>query len=108
MEKVPNFWISSFSKGHVELTSLLSEIAESPDTAPKWLSEGITYLLLETKDTKKSRKLQTYHLFPRYIQTPHRYLTERTYIFMENNNAFPLAQRKGEGGGGRGERLLWV
>ena len=55
IDKIPNFWTSSLSKGHEKLTSLLSVIVESPDTAPKWLSEGITYLSLKTKDTKNPK-----------------------------------------------------
>ena len=42
MDKIPNFCISSFSKGHEKLASLLSELVESSDTAPKWLSESST------------------------------------------------------------------
>ena len=42
MYKIPNFCISSFSKGHEKLASLLSELVESSDTAPKWLSESST------------------------------------------------------------------
>ena len=36
MDKIPNFWISYFSKGHENLTSLLAEIVEYPDTLPFW------------------------------------------------------------------------
>ena len=52
MDKIPNFWISSLSKGDEKLASLLSEIVESPDTAPKWLSKGVTYPSPKTKGTK--------------------------------------------------------
>ena len=52
MDKITNIWISSLSKGHEKLASLLSEMVESPDAAPKWLSKGITNLLSKTKDTK--------------------------------------------------------
>ena len=48
MNKIPNFWISSLSIGHEKLASLLSEIVEALDTAPKWLPEGITYLSPKT------------------------------------------------------------
>ena len=67
IDKIPNFWISSLSKGHEKLESLSSEIVESPDTSPKWLSKGITYLSLKTKDIKD------YHLFNHYIQSTHIY-----------------------------------
>ena len=38
-DKTPNFWISSLSKALEKIASLLSEIVESSDTAPKWLSK---------------------------------------------------------------------
>ena len=41
MDKIPNFWISYFSKGHENLTSLLVEIVEYPDTLPLKLSHII-------------------------------------------------------------------
>ena len=41
MDKKPNFWISSLSKVHEKLASLLSETVESPDAALEWLSEDI-------------------------------------------------------------------
>ena len=43
VDKIPNIWISFLSEGHEKLASLLSEIAKSPGTAAKWLSEDITY-----------------------------------------------------------------
>ena len=35
MDKIPNLWISSLSKGHEKLALLLSEIAEPLEAAPK-------------------------------------------------------------------------
>ena len=55
MNKIPNFWISSLSIGHEKLASLLSEIVEALDTAPKWLPEGITYLSPKTRATKNPK-----------------------------------------------------
>ena len=55
MDKIPNFSICSLSKGHVKRASLFYEIFEYPDTALKWLSEGITYLSPKTKVTKNPR-----------------------------------------------------
>ena len=55
MGEIPNFWISSLSRGYEKLAQLLSETFESPDTAPKWVFEGITYLSIKIKDTKNSK-----------------------------------------------------
>ena len=55
MGEIPNFWISSLSRGYEKLAQLLSETFESPDTAPKWVFEGITYLSIKIKDTKNPK-----------------------------------------------------
>ena len=47
MNKITNTWISSLPKGHEKLASLLSEIVESPDAAPKWLSKDITNFFIQ-------------------------------------------------------------
>ena len=93
MDKIPNFWISCLSKGHEKLASLLSEIVESPDTALKWLSEGITYLSPKTKDIKNPKNYRPITCLTTTYKLLTSILTERTYTFMENNNAFPLEQK---------------
>ena len=84
MDKIPNFWISSFSKGHEKLASPLSEIVESPDTASKWLSEVVTHCSLKTKDTKNPKNYRhitclttTYKLLTTSVLTESKYGSNR-------------------------------
>ena len=93
MDKIPNFWISSLYKGYEKLASLLSEIVESPDAAPKWLSEGITYILPKTKDTENPQNYRPITCLTTTYKLLTSILAERTYTFMENNNTFPLKQK---------------
>ena len=90
MNKIPNFWISSLFKGHEKLVSLLPEIVEFPDKAPKWLSEGIRYLSPKTKDTKNPKNYRPITCLTTAYKLLTSILTERTYTFMENDKAFPL------------------
>lgn len=80
------------TKGHSKLASLLSDIVEIPEKVPKWLSEGLSYFLLKTTDTKKHK---TYRPIT-YLSTTYKILTseltERTYTFMETNEAFLFEQ----------------
>ena len=90
MDKIPNFWISLLTKGHQKLTSLLSEIVESPDTSPNWLSEGIIYLSPKTKDTKNPINYRPITCLTTAYKLLVSILTEITSTFLENNNAFAL------------------
>ena len=93
MDKITNFWISSLFKGHEKLVSLLPEIVEFPDKAPKWLSEGISYLSPKTKDTKNPKNYRPIICLTATYKLLTSILTERTYTFMENDKAFPLKQK---------------
>lgn len=53
--KIPNFWLHALSNGHSKLASLLSDIFEITEKAPKWLPKGVTYLSLKTADTKNPK-----------------------------------------------------
>ena len=108
MDKVPNFWISSLSVSEkkftsiMRITSILYEIVESPDRAPKWLSEGITYLSPKTKNTKNPQNSRPSTFLTSTHNLLTSFLTKRSYTFMENNNAFPNSAE------GVYKRLLWV
>ena len=73
----------------MRITSILYEIVESLDTAPKWLSEGITHLSPKTKNTKNPKNARPIIFLTSTYNLLTSFLTERTYTFMENNNAFP-------------------
>ena len=76
--------LSSLSKGHEKLSSLLSEIVESPNTAPKWLSEGTIHLPPKTKDTKNPKNYRPITCLITTYKLLTSILAERTYTFMED------------------------
>ena len=69
-------------------------MVESPDTAPKWFSEGSTYLSPKTKDTKSPKTYRPITCLTTTYKLLTSNLTERTSAFMENNSAFPLEQKE--------------
>ena len=93
IDKIPNVWLHAVAEGHLKLATLLSDIVEIPGKAPKWLSEGVTYHLLKTKDTKnhKTYRPTTCQSTTNKICTS--VLSERTYTYMETNEAFPFEQK---------------
>ena len=93
IDKVPNFWLSHMSAMHKLLAKQMSEIISEPDKTPKWLAEGITYLLAKTPETTNAKNFRpvtclttTYKILPSV-------LTDRMYTFMEANKLFPLEQK---------------
>ena len=93
-KKQYNFWVSSLSKGREKLASLLSKKVESPDTTPKWHSEGITYLSPNTKNTKNPKNCRPINWLTTTYTLLTSILTERTCTFMKNNNTFPLERKE--------------
>ena len=93
IDQVLNYWLNSLNKGHYILASLLSDTVKDWEDSPAWLSEGMTYLLPTTYDTVNAKNYRpitcvctTYKLLTSII-------TERTYVFMETTNLFPIEQK---------------
>lgn len=51
-DKVPNFWLKSLTSIHQDLANAYTNVIEHPEEMPTWLTEGITYLLPKSEDTK--------------------------------------------------------
>ena len=66
---------------------------ETPENAPDWLSEGITYLLPKTKETKNPKNYRPITCLTTTYKLLTSILTERTYNFMESNELFPIEQK---------------
>ena len=95
IDKILNFWLHVPSKGHYKLVSLLSNIVEVPEKAPKRLSESKTYLLLKTIDWKGLTTIDQPHLEngKTIYQMITSLLIEKINVFMETNEGFHLEQK---------------
>ena len=49
---IANFWIKNLTSIHEKLTTAYNDILKHPETSPDWLTEGLSYLLPKTKETK--------------------------------------------------------
>ena len=108
VDNIYNFWVSSLSDRNGKLASLLSEIVESHEAAPKWLSESIKYLSPKTKDIKNPKNYRPTTCLTTTWKLLTSILTERTYTFMENNNMFPLEQKECKKGSYGYKDLLFI
>ena len=93
IDKVPNFWLSHMSAMHKLLAKQMSEIISEPDLTPKWLAEGITYLLAKTPETTNAKNFRPITCLSTTYKILTSVLTDRMYTFMEANKLFPLEQK---------------
>ena len=45
-----------------------TNILQNPETAPQWLTEGITYLLPKSQETQNPKKLSTNYMLDNHLQ----------------------------------------
>ena len=92
MEQIPNFWLDTLWSTHTQLAINFNNVMRDPTLAPKWLCQGITYLLPKRKDIKNPKNYRPVT----YLSTLYKLLTsilaERTYKRMEQQDIFPIEQ----------------
>ena len=93
IDKVPNFWLSHMSAMHKLLAKQMSEIISEPDKIPKWLAEGITFLLAKTPETTNAKNFRPIACLSATFIILTSVLTDRMYTFMEASNLFPSEQK---------------
>ena len=91
VDKIPNFWLNCLTSTHKQMALNFTNILQSPETAPEWLTQGTTYLL---------PNLLTFFLTST--------ITERMYTFLEENSILPKEQKgcKGNSYGCKDQLLI--
>ena len=94
IDKKPNFWLNSLLSSHENVAQSLNYIMERPEETPDWLTEGLTYLLPKTDDTKNPKN---YRPITSCLTTTYKLLTsiitERMHNFLETNSILPQEQK---------------
>ena len=93
IDKVANFWLNALSSSHVLFTSLLNEIMQNPEKTPESMSEGTTYLLAKTNDTKDPKNYRSITCLSATYKLLTSVLTDRTYSHLKQKDLFPLEQK---------------
>ena len=66
---------------------------ETPGSAPKWFTEGITYLLAKTQETSNPKNYRPITCLTTTYKILTSIITNRIYRFLEENNLFPEEQK---------------
>ena len=51
IDKIPNFWLNVLTETHVEMAQQYNDMMKQPNKFPKWLVQGLTYLLPKSDET---------------------------------------------------------
>ena len=73
---------------------LLDKIIQNPEKIPEWMCEGITYLLAKSNDTKDPKNYRPITCLSTNYKLLTSVLTDRTYSHLEQNDLFPLEQKR--------------
>ena len=93
IDKIPNFWLNSLSAIHEPLTSFINEILLNPYDIPDWITEGVTYLLPKSEDTKNPKNYRPITCLTTSYKLITSVLTDRMYTFLDRNHILPNEQK---------------
>ena len=93
IDKVPNFWLNTFSSSHVTFTSLQNEIMQNLEETPEWMCEETTYLLAKGNDTKDPKNYPPFTCLSTTYKLLTSVPTDRAYSYLVENDLFPLEQK---------------
>ena len=90
IDKVPNFFLTALSPCHVTFTSLLNEIMQNPEKTPEWMCD----MLAKNNGTKDLKNYWLTTCLSTTYKLLTSVLTDKTYLHLEQNDLFPLEQKR--------------
>ena len=93
VDKIPNFWMHTLTSVHTHLAKTLSYYMNNPTELPAWVTEGVTYLLAKSSDTKKPQNFRPITCLTTTYKLLTSILTNRMYTHIEQNDILPTEQK---------------
>jgi len=90
---VANFWLKSITSLHQDLCEALNAIITAPESCPAWLTNGTTYLLPKTEDTRVLKNYRPITCLPTTYKILTSILTEKIYEHLDSNGLLPIEQK---------------
>ena len=84
---------NTLTSSHKPLTFFLNLILEDNGEIPEWLTEGVTYLLPKSEDTKNPKNYRPITCLTTTYKLLTSTMTERMYTFLEKNSVLPTEQK---------------
>jgi len=93
IDGVANYWIKHMTSLHDALAKAFNESIENPENCPAWLTNGTTFLLPKTEETKVPKNYRPITCLPTTYKILTSILTEKLYEHLETNNLLPTEQK---------------
>ena len=93
VDQIPNFWLYSPTPINNHLVHCFTTILQNPDVMPDWLTEGITYLLPKSQQTKNPKNYRPITCLTMMYKLLTSILTNRMYSLLEQNQLVPQEQK---------------
>ena len=93
IDKIPNFWLNSLTEVHENLKNSFNKIITSVENVPDWLTEGITYLLPKSNDTRNPKNYRPITCLTTTYKILTSIITDRMYKFLDENSILPHEQK---------------
>ena len=84
-DKIPNFWLKTFTCSHEDIAHCYSNILHKPGESPLWLTNGVTYLLPKTEETTKPKNYRPITCLPTLYKILTSIIADRTYKYLDEN-----------------------
>ena len=92
-DKIPNFWLNTFTSAHDDHAKMFNKAVLEPESAPAWLTKGITYLHPKSNETENPKNYRPITCLTTLYKILTSIITERTYTFLDANDLLPTEQK---------------
>lgn len=93
IDNIHNYWYKKFTCVHEQLTKQLNDLIEHPEEMPEFLTQGITYMLPKTEDTKNPAKYRPITCLPTIYKILTACITNQIYKYCEEKGIMTEQQK---------------
>lgn len=92
-DKVQNFWIKKLHASHEPLARAFSKAIDDPTSMPKYITEGVTYLLFKKGSPTEPKNYRPITCLPTCYKLLTSIISNKIYFHCETNNIFSFEQK---------------
>ena len=93
LDKIPNFWLKNIEELHSDMAREYTIMIKEPNSCPDWLTQGLTFLIPKSNDTNEAKNYRPITCLPTMYKTLTSIITDRTYLYLEENRLLPNEQK---------------
>ena len=95
LDKIPNFWLKNIEELHSDMAREYTVMIKEPNSFPEWLTQGLTFLIPKSNDANEAKNYRPITCLPTMYKTLTSIITDRTYLYLEENRFLLPNEQKG-------------